>query len=287
MGKAAERYRQMVQESEASRRGAPSSRDRWVCGASRFREDPFRMHTTLAALLEYLEPTDTVLDVGGGAGRYLPLAARCTELINVEPSPSMGAQFEATVRESGIPNARWVQSDWQSCELEGDVVFSANVLYYVADIVPFVEKLVAAARRRVMIVVHSTPPVNIGAPLYRIIHGSDQPLDPSYRELLPVLWEMGILPEVRVLGPSDFIAERTRYADRNEAIESTLGASLDSEERERARAAVSAQFEEVFVAAGDGGYRRRPNGTSRVLCITWRTDEARGNQEAELATIRH
>jgi hypothetical protein len=80
--------------------------DRWQPGATRFREDPFRTNPTIAALLSFINRGDVVLDVDGGAGRYLPLALHCTELINVEPSAAMGQQFEECVRDSTIHNAR-------------------------------------------------------------------------------------------------------------------------------------------------------------------------------------
>lgn len=271
---AAARFGQMVQASDARRAAeAGAQSDRWRPGASSFREDPHRENPTLTALGAFIEPNDVVLDVGGGAGRYLPLAARCNAFINVEPSEGMGVQFEAAVRDAGITNARWLHADWMDADITGDVTFVANVVYYVADIVPFLEKLHAASSRRVMIVMHSLPPVNVSAPIYRLIHGHDQPLDPGYHELLPVLWEMGILPDVRVLGPSDFIVARSRYEGPEQAIESALPSTLSPDERKRARVLVAEHFEEFFVTDADGTYRRRLPSPSRVMLVTWDTRE--------------
>jgi hypothetical protein len=289
---AAERYTEQVRAAEAHQQRVAASRaaanppkspsespgrspdaqsDRWEARAARFREDPFRQNETLTALLSFIEPTDTVLDVGGGAGRYLPVAMRCREFVNVEPSPSMGAQFEASVREAGITNARWLQSDWLGADIQGDVCFTANVIYYIADVVPFVAKLNAASRRRVMIVMHSLPPRNVGADLYRYVYEREPVRDPGHRELLPVLWDMGLLPEVRVLGQSDFITERERYPDRAAAIAAVLPAGLEAGAAVRARSAMEDHFAELFVPTPEGGYRRRPNDVSRVLLITWDT----------------
>ena len=120
-----------------------------------------------------------------------------------------------------------------------------------------------------MVIMHSIPPTNIGANLYRIIHGREPALAPSHRELLPVLWDMGLLPDVRVLGPSDFIVERARFATREEAIQSALPAQLETSQLEFARENVERHFDDIFVAS-DGRYRRRP-APSRVLLITWAT----------------
>src|SRR5215208_1784419 len=94
-------------QAEAVTASRPSVSERWSRGSDRFREDSRRENETLDELLSYIEPDDVVLDVGGGAGRYLPLARRCREYVNVEPAAGMGAQFEAAVREAGIENARW------------------------------------------------------------------------------------------------------------------------------------------------------------------------------------
>ena len=273
-------YAEMVRASQANNQSRDTARnasgrgDRWSPGAARFREDPFREHETLKSLLSFIEPEDMVLDVGGGAGRYLPIALHCRELINVEPSKGMGSQFETAVREAGIANARWLQSDWFDAQIEGDVVFCANVVYYIENIVPFVQHLDAAARRRVMIVMHSVPPTNVGSPLYKYVNGRELALAPGYRELLPVLWDLGFLPEIRVLGPSDFIAERARFGSRPEIIESALPSDKDEATLQTIRQTLEAHFDELFVEAPDG-YMRKPvgteAGTSRVLLITWQT----------------
>src|SRR5262249_42440042 len=133
--------------------------ERWPRIAPRLRFDPGRDRTaTLEALAAYLEPDDVLVDVGGGAGRLgLPLAARCRAVPNVEPEARMGEEFEAAAREAGEANARWLRADWLHAAAEGDVVLASNVVSFVGDVVPFVRKLIAAARRRVLIVGSTHP----------------------------------------------------------------------------------------------------------------------------------
>jgi cyclopropane fatty-acyl-phospholipid synthase-like methyltransferase len=222
-------------------------------------------------LFAYLQPDDVVLDIGGGAGRYLPLALHCRELVNIEPSPGMGERFQASARQGGIGNARWLPGAWLDTEVEGDVVFVAHVLNYVEDILPFVEKLQRAARRQVMLLMHSLPPTNHGAERFRLVHNREPAPAPGFRELLPVLWDMGLLPEVRVLGPSDFIVGRERHADREAAVASVLqSARLEPAERESARQRLLADFERLFEATTQG-YAYRPAGASQLMLITWTT----------------
>ena len=146
-------------------------------------------------------PEDVFLDVGGGAGRVaLPLALRCREVTTVDASPGMGAEFTAAAAEAGISNARFVHANWLEAEgFQGDVALTSNVTYFVREIVPFITKLASAARRRVMITVWSVANPNQNAALFHLVYGEEPVGVPGYRELLPVLWELDILPDVHVL----------------------------------------------------------------------------------------
>src|SRR5713101_6868151 len=63
----------------------------------------------LQLIADYIEADDVIVDVGGGAGRVsLPLALRCKEVINIDPSLSMGVGFAANAAQAGISNARFV-----------------------------------------------------------------------------------------------------------------------------------------------------------------------------------
>src|SRR2546429_7874140 len=202
---AAETYAACIAAVRAQRarlHGAPLQ-DPWGGPvARRFRYDPHReLDANLAVLASYTRPEDVLLDVGGGAGRVsLPLALRCREVITVDASPGMAAEFAAAAAGAGIANAHFVHANWlESEDLQGDVALTANVTYFVGDSVPFIEKLATAARRRVMITVWSVANPNQSAPLFPLVYGEEQVAAPGHRELLPVLWELGLLPEVHVL----------------------------------------------------------------------------------------
>jgi cyclopropane fatty-acyl-phospholipid synthase-like methyltransferase len=243
--------------------------DRWSRAATRFHQDPRREpDATLRALLDEIRPDDSLLDVGGGAGRYaLPLALHCREAVVVDPSAAMQREFEATVAEAGITNARFVAQDWLTADaIEGDLVLVAHVTYFVSDIRRFVERLVAATRRRAVILVNSMPPPNAGADLFGLAYGEPQALVPGYRELLPVLWEAGLLPEVRIIYQDDLPASRP-FATRDEAIDSLTGQDLGPV-RDRMQEVFGGHFEELFVEAPDG-FRRRQQPDPRQLLITW------------------
>ena len=99
--------------------GRPPLGDVWGgTTAGRFREDPRRpLDPVLEHLAGYLRPNDVFLDIGGGAGRMsLPLASRCAEVVDVEPSAGMGEAFVAAAAGAGIANARWLQAAWPDAD---------------------------------------------------------------------------------------------------------------------------------------------------------------------------
>jgi hypothetical protein len=147
---------------------------------------------------------------------------------------------------------------------------TCDVTYFVRDIVPFIEKMQLAARRRVMILVWSEPPPNRGAELFRRVYGEPLAPMPGHRELLPVLWDMGILPDVRVM-PDPTWWEDWHYATREQAIESVIFGRWSREGiRDTARRIFDEQFDELFVRDGDG-YRAIWRQPMRELLITWET----------------
>ena len=142
----------------------------------------------------------------------------------------------------------------------------SNVTYFVRDIVPFVCALDAVARRRVIVTVWSVAPASQGAGLFELLHGKPRAMAPSYRELLPVLWDLGILPDVRVLpGPLRRAGERP--ATREAAVELALQRG-SAEQLPGAAEVVHAHFDELFDSSPDG-YIPRWLPPVRELLITW------------------
>ena len=273
----ARKYAAMVDAIEVQRAGigGDSGPERWSRAAGRFVADPRREpDPNLKAILEYVGSEDVLLDVGGGAGRYgLPIALHCREVINIEPSKGMGAAFEAAAREAGIANARWIGASWEDAAgVTGDVSLVLNVTYFVREIVPFVEKLNAACHKRVIVAMSITPPPNQSAGLYELLHG--QPLSPvpGYRELLPVLWQMGIVPDVRVLDEARASSLGGVYPTREEAVRAaSSGARGGEAEVALAGARIDARFEDLFDEVA-GGFRLRASGDTRMILVTWLTN---------------
>lgn len=241
--------------------------------------DPRRpLDPNLEIIASYIAPDDVVIDVGGGAGRIsLPLALRCREVINVEPSGAMGAGFTANATQAGITNARVIASDWRTAAPPvGTVVLVNHVTYFTREIVPFIEKLERAGQRRVLITVNSPPPPSWHRVLYHLVHGETEEVVPGHVDLVNVLWELGILPDMRVLprhSAMPIVSAPTREAAIAGAVARfgsdqwtfwPLGADLEH----RLRRLLETRFDELFAADPDGFIPRWIT-PGREILITW------------------
>ncbi len=275
---AAERFAAYIDGVEGQERrlfGSLPQGDIWTGRLARlFRFEPHRqLAPNLKAVAEYLKPQDVFLEVGGGAGRVgLPMALCCREVVNVDRSPGMGAEFTGSASEAGIANARLVQSDWLDVEgIEGDVVFTADVTYFVRDIVQFVRKMEAAARRRVIIAIWSIPPPHRDGRIFRLVYGEDQAPVAGHQDLLAALWEMGILPDVRVLPEPpwwEVDLPRTKEAAVQMALQSSW---LHPSDHLRAGGVISTYVDELFRSTPNG-YLPLWREPMKEMLITWETN---------------
>src|SRR5947209_5860427 len=111
--------------------------------------------STQELILSHMQPGDTVLDVGAGAGRYaVPAAGRVREVIALEPSKGMGEALLREAEKRNVSNIRLIQGDWLTTEApKADVVLCAHVLYFTPEVVPFVRRLHEHALRECIVVI--------------------------------------------------------------------------------------------------------------------------------------
>ena len=231
----------------------------------------------LAIIASYIEPEDVILDIGGGAGRFsLPLARRCREVVNVDPSEGMLAGFEANAARAGIQNVRAVRSDWPMADPpRGTVALVNHVTYLTREIVPFLAALNSVASRRVLLTVNDPPPPSRHHALYRLLHDEPEAMVPGHVELVAVLREMGVEPEVRHL-PDPTIVQPplpTREAAVAAAISSAGGSQwawwpMGETLTGRLRGILESRFEELFEHT-TSGYRPRWLTPGHEVLVTW------------------
>jgi SAM-dependent methyltransferase len=240
--------------------------------------DPLRpLGPNLALIASYIEADDVVIDVGGGAGRMsLPLALRCREVINVEPSPTMAAGFRTNAAGAGITNTRIIEGEWPTVDAPaGSIALVNHVTYLTREILPFIKKLEQAGRRRVLITVNSEPGPSIQRVLYQLVHGEAEEVVPGHVELINAIWELGILPDIRVL-PQPTVPF-TPAPSRDAAIAGAIARfpgeqwgwwDLGSDLKARLRSVLDARFDELFAASAEG-FVPRYVAPGREILITW------------------
>lgn len=276
MRSAAERWRQQVEahhEQTHRARERAADADYWGGGiAEQFRVDPSREDDpVLNRLLSFVAAETTVLDVGGGAGRFaVPLAQRCRRVTVVEPSAAMVEQLRIAAGEAGVDNIDVVQENWEEATVEpADIVLCAHVVYGVMDIEPFLRKLGDSATDRVAIVAHTVSPISVVGPFWKAVHGEERINLPGLPELVPVLWEMGVFPDVEMLE----VSRGRSLPDRDMALmwlRRMTWVMPGSEKDEKLQAALETAFDEEQQA-----YVLR-NERSLQGIITWTPEGARG-----------
>jgi hypothetical protein len=174
-----------------------------------------------------------VLDVGAGWGRYaVPLAARVDWVTAVEPSEGMRELLEPA------PNLTVIASAWEDAvAAPADLVICCHVLYGVAEVVPFLDKLEASARERVFVYMRDQPPPLPAEELAAAL-GFARTRMPEFHDLQQVLREMGVEPEVTMLRyPS-----RPAYASLQAAVDEARAALGERWHEARGRAFLEARL---------------------------------------------
>ena len=242
------------------------SGDFWSSLAASFREDPHRTDDpVLDRLIQVVGPNTTVLDVGGGAGRYsLPLALRCGQVTVVDSSESMLAELRDGASAANIDNLRIVQGLWEDVSIEpSDLVLCAHVVYGIVEIEPFIRKLERHARERVTILLFTESPLSHTAPLWERVHGEERVGMPALPQILNVLWEMGIYPDLQMLEPTG-LGPADNWDDAREFLRRVLYLRPDTEEDERLQVAMR----ELLVQSSDG-VRLQGSRAARQGLISW------------------
>jgi SAM-dependent methyltransferase len=172
--------------------------------ARRFRQLVDRTRGT-DALLDHLErvvrPSDVVLDVGAGTGRHaIPIASRVRRVVAVEPSAGMRAQLDDALREESAPNVEVVAAGWPAADVDpADVVICSHVVYGVAKIGTFVQRLNEVTRRHCAIVLRHGQREAPILDLFERVWGEKRGLAPTYVDLFGALDQVGIRANVSVV----------------------------------------------------------------------------------------
>lgn len=160
-----------------------------------------------ALAAEALGDDKSVLDVGAGAGAgCLALVPPAKAIVAVDAEASMLAELTRQAEElpGGAPGRppvalRTVLGRWPDVAPQvepHDVGICHHVVYNVADIGPFLAALADHSKRRAVLVAPMRHPLAWMTPLWERFWGLARPEGPTIDDLVAVVEELGIHPEV-------------------------------------------------------------------------------------------
>lgn len=207
----ADHWRHLVEERE---REAPVDPDQdfWASVAPRLRYDPEEAakDPLLRVMEPYLDSRKTAIDVGAGGGRHaVPLADRLDWVTAVEPSEGMRAVIPHR------DNLTVVAADWHDADVAAaDLVVCAHVLYFVADPVPFIEKMEQVGRERVFVYMRDRDMIAPSEQLFETLAGRRRTRMPHLADLWNLLRSRGVDADLAIV---DYRIDQV-YADFDEAL---------------------------------------------------------------------
>ena len=193
----------VLRSGQSDRLDATTDRAFWERHASHYdeRAGSGGERVTLEYLKKIVHPTDSLLDVGAGTGRFaLPLSDSVERITAVDHSPDMLRILRRKATAAGIATIDTVEGEWPHVDVEPhDVVIAAWSLYRAIDLAAALTACVAATRRSLVIVGGAG-----GWPPHRrhveeICGRWTESTVPAHLYIAGVLWEMGLLADACIL----------------------------------------------------------------------------------------
>ncbi|MGQ9595185.1 MAG: class I SAM-dependent methyltransferase [Anaerolineae bacterium] len=168
----------------------------------------------LPKLLRLVGPSSRVLEVGPGTGAFtLPLARTVAEVVAVEPSPDLGTVLQHHLAQEGIGNVYLLASRIEEAleHLQGpfDLALASHSLYNVLPIDRVVRGLVRLSSWTAILTGTGEQKAWFRA-LYTRFRGREPVSPMNFRDLYPVLLQLGIYADVEILETSSnyvFVSE--------------------------------------------------------------------------------
>jgi molybdenum cofactor cytidylyltransferase len=253
-------------------REVPDGTDFYAPVTGLFRADPRRTdEPALDVLRGMVQPGDTWLDIGAGAGRYaLPIAmdleASGGRVVAIDASGGMLTALQEIADDHGITNVEVFESRWPPADLEpfaADVALIAHVGYDVEAIGPFLSAMEGSTRRRCVAVLMERQPSSIADVCWPPVHGEERVSLPALPEFVELLTALGRSVEVLRLE-----RDPRSFADASE-LEGFLRRQLWIEPGSEKDARFRESLEDLIVVDAEGRYGLRGQRPLPLGIVTW------------------
>jgi CTP:molybdopterin cytidylyltransferase MocA/SAM-dependent methyltransferase len=255
-------------------REVPDGPDFYAPVTGLFRADPRRTdEPVLDALLRLVEPGETWLDIGAGAGRYalpvaLALAPSGGRVIALDASSGMLDALLELQSEHGVTDVEVVETRWPPDpstlgRFDSDVALIAHVGYDIEAIGPFVRAMEAVARRLCVAVLMERQPSSIADACWPPVHGEERVPLPALADFVELLRARGHDPDVEML-------ERAprRFASRDE-LAGFLRRQLWVEPASAADRRFVTALDRLIVGDAESGFGLRDQRPLPIGVVTW------------------
>ena len=234
---AVDRWHSQVQrhhsQSIAAQQNFDPNQDFWEGMAQNFKDDPFRKGDPVIDRLEQeFAECRTLVDIGGGAGRLaLPLSLSREAVTVVDSSKSMLLELQDSCEEAKIENVSSVFGLWEDAVIDiHEGALCSHVTYGIENIGKFLENVNQYASKRVVIIAFMKSPQAHLESLWREVHEEERVHLPGVPELMDVLWQLGIAPELNIiehLGPHIYGSEKDAISDLRRRLYVNQGTRKD------------------------------------------------------------
>ena len=220
-------------QSIAAQQNFDPNQDFWEGMAQNFKDDPFRKGDPVIDMLEQeFAECRTLVDIGGGAGRLaLPLSLSREAVTVVDSSKSMLAELQDSCEEAKIENVSSVFGLWEDAVIDiHEGALCSHVTYGIENIGKFLENVNQYASKRVVIIAFMKSPQAHLESLWREVHEEERVHLPGVPELMDVLWQLGITPELNIiehLGPHIYGSEKDAISDLRRRLYVNQGTRKD------------------------------------------------------------
>ena len=170
--------------------------------------------------------------MGGGAGRLaLPLSLSREAVTVVDSSKSMLAELKDSCKEAKIENVASVFGLWEDAVIDiHEGALCSHVTYGIENIGKFLENVNQYASKRVVIIAFMKSPQAHLENLWREVHEEERVHLPGVPELMDVLWQLEIAPELSIiehLGPHIYGSEEDAISDLRRRLYVNQGTRKD------------------------------------------------------------